>query len=470
MRPVRPRRLTAATGLLTVLGMAVSLTAVTGQAVTANATPASASGGRTPPPAGTTLPPTPEGAIRITQANLLSGQPDARFAADANSVIAGHPDFITYNEVPYRPDAVLAPPGYALFRTPGKYAGETPVAWRTDRWTPINQGTAMVNNRPGRLPGQKVEWGIRYANWVTLQGADGQVISVISAHLPPITSLTEGLQAEGLANIDVLADQLATVGPVLMAGDMNFNYRGPAQYPAELLAGFDLTPTYDLLGTHFPTGDHLGATIDYIFLRSATQFQTLAHYATELYSDHDAVTADLMLAAAPVPAVTFPAGSYTNAQPEASASRRSVNDLLIDIVDNTPARAQLRLTTTKLADKALIEAIRNAADRKVRVNLVVRRPNLKPVEEALLAQLGKNVRGKRWGRPCLEVCRKIESRGKLPQTRLTVETAGATQWLTVDVDKPLVFGSTKVLTTAKVETRKGRYKTASRWFDKLVER
>ena len=39
-----------------------------------------------------------------------------------------------------------------------------------------------------------MHWGIRYANWVTLQGTDGQVISVISAHLPPENEFTIGLQ------------------------------------------------------------------------------------------------------------------------------------------------------------------------------------------------------------------------------------------------------------------------------------
>ena len=101
------------------------------------------------------------------------------------TVLSNQPDFITYNEVPFRPDAILAPPGYALFRTPGQYTGETPVAWRTDSWTAINQGTTTVSYKKGQLPGQKVEWGIRYANWVTLQGIDGHVISVISAHLAP---------------------------------------------------------------------------------------------------------------------------------------------------------------------------------------------------------------------------------------------------------------------------------------------
>ena len=183
-------------------------------------------------------------------------------------MLSNQPDFITYNEVPWRHDIFLAPPGYALWRTPGEYTGATPVAWRTDKWTAINQGTTTVSYKEGKLPGQKVEWGIRYANWVTLQGVDGHVISVISAHLAPETEITMGLQEVGITNLGILANQLAASGPVLMAGDMNFHYNGALQYPRELLTSYGFTPTYDVTGTHFPTGDHRGATIDYVFLKA----------------------------------------------------------------------------------------------------------------------------------------------------------------------------------------------------------
>jgi len=217
------------------------------------------------------LPPPAPGVVRITEANLLSGQPAPDFQSDVATVLSNQPDFIAYNEVPYRLDGFLAPPGYALWRTPGQYTGETPVAWRTDKWTAINQGTTTVSYKEGKLPGQKVEWGIRYANWVTLQGVDGHVISVISAHLAPESEITMGLQDVGVTNLGILANQLAASGPVLMAGDMNFHY-GPLQYPRELLASYGFTSTYDVTGTHFPTGDHRGATIDYVFMKAASQF------------------------------------------------------------------------------------------------------------------------------------------------------------------------------------------------------
>src|SRR5512146_409912 len=50
--------------------------------------------------------------------------------------------------------------------------------------------------KTARLSWQHVAWGIRYANWVTLHDAYGRTISVISTHLTPIISITEGLQAK----------------------------------------------------------------------------------------------------------------------------------------------------------------------------------------------------------------------------------------------------------------------------------
>ena len=174
LRLVPARRLAAGLVLLTMAVVAAGLVVTS---------PASAREDLTTNARAVALPPPAPGVIRITEANLLSGQPAPDFQSDVATVLSNQPDFIAYNEVPYRLDSFLAPPGYALWRTPGQYTGETPVAWRTDKWTAINQGTTTVSYKEGKLPGQKVEWGIRYANWVTLQGVDGHVISVISAHL-----------------------------------------------------------------------------------------------------------------------------------------------------------------------------------------------------------------------------------------------------------------------------------------------
>jgi len=416
------------------------------------------------------LPAAAPGVVRITEANLLSGQPVADFQADVATVLSNQPDFIAYNEVPYRYDSVLAPPGYAIWRTPGQYTGETPVAWRTDRWTAINQGTITVSYKLGKLPGQKVHWGVRYANWVTLQGIDGHVISVISAHLAPDTEITHGLQEVGINNIGLLANQLAAFGPVLMAGDMNFHY-GPLQYPRDLLASYGFTSTYDVAGTHFATGDHRGATIDYIFLKQASQFSVLGQYNQELNSDHDAVTADLAFTDAPLSVpVSFSPGTYKNTPEGTRGARRAVLDLMVKAVDNTPTGAAIHLTTAKLGDKPLYRALRAAIEREVHVQVVTRRNNPSQQELNLMNVLGDKVWKKSWAVGCDEDCRAIESRGNLPQTRLLISQSGLTKALRIDADQPLVFSAAKELTTAQVWTSQATYDGAFKRFFLLVGR
>src|SRR5215207_3641603 len=56
------------------------------------------------------------GDITMIQANIYTGLSPERFQADVREVLAVQPDFVTYNEVPFRNDAVMAPDGYAIYR------------------------------------------------------------------------------------------------------------------------------------------------------------------------------------------------------------------------------------------------------------------------------------------------------------------------------------------------------------------
>jgi hypothetical protein len=303
-----------------------------------------------------------------------------------------------------------------------------------------------------------------------LQGVDGHVVSVISAHLAPETTITEGLQEVGVNNLGALANQLAAYGPVLMAGDMNFNY-GPLKYPRALLASYGFTSTYDILGQSFPTGDHQGGTIDYVFVKDASQFTVLGQYNQELNSDHDAVTADLAFTGTPgaVP-VSFLPGKYTNEPTGTRAGRRGVLDLMVRAIDNAPADAAIHLTTAKLGDKQIYRALRDAIDRGVHVQVLTRRTHFSQQEQNLMNVLGDKVWKKSWAVGCEEECRLIEGRGNLPQTRLLISQSGLTSALRIDADGPMVFSSGSTLTTAQIWTSQATYDGAFRRFFLLVGR
>ena len=134
---------------------------------------------------------------------------------------------------------------------------------------------------------------------------------------------------------------------------MNFHY-GPRQYPRALLASYGFTSTYDVTRPDFPTGDHRGATVDYVFMKAATQFTVQGQYNQELYSDHDAMTADLAFTAAPLAVpVSFTPGTFTNAPDgtRAAPPRHAGPDGQGG--RERPAGAAIHLTTAKLGDKTL---------------------------------------------------------------------------------------------------------------------
>jgi endonuclease/exonuclease/phosphatase (EEP) superfamily protein YafD len=410
------------------------------------------------------------GTVRMTQANLLSGQPINKLKRDVATVLGPRPDFVTYNEVAYRSDALLAPPGYALWRTPGKYKGANPVAWRTDRWTAIDQGTTMISNRRGREPGQSVEWGIRFANWVTLQGVDGRVVSVVSTHLAPMNSITEGLTPISVRRLGALTTTLSAAGPVLVGGDFNVHYK-EARYPRDLFEAFALTPTYDVVGRYFATGDHRGATIDYLFLNEASDFAVQGQYNTELNSDHDAITADLAFTepVGDMP-VMFSAGTVVNNPSGDRLARRAVLELMIRALDNAPRASAVHLQTKGLRDRRLTAALLDAADRGVHVQLVTRHERFNRQERQLQAELGWRTTHKSWVTDCVKKCRRLANAGRLPDTQLLVSKAGETPALLIEADAPAERGYARQQTAARVDTSKVAYDAAFRLFFKLIGR
>lgn len=413
--------------------------------------------------------------IRITQANLKSGERVSRFQSDVSTVLAGHPDFITYNEVPFRQDSVLAPPpGYALWRTPGQYQGETPVAWRADEWTDIAHGTQRLSNRKGRLKWQHVDWGIRYANWVTLRSLDGRTVSVVSAHLAPVISITEGLQPREVRHLGNLVNTLAAAGPVLVGGDFNMAYQG-SSYLRSLFDSFQMVPSYDALGAHFPTGDHHGATIDYLFLRQdplAPVLTFTGQHATELYSDHDAVTADLTWnTAAPGSTYRLVPGIVVSHPNGTHRQRRAVVRTMVQAVDHAPEGAAVHLTTTKLTTSAMVRALNRAVDRGVHVQLIIRARTMTPALRHFQELLGHRKYASSFAISCRAHCRAmVERRPHLAATELLVSAVGTTPAVWIRSDRGVTVKANRRVTTAVVTARQGAYDRAFRRFFRLADR
>lgn len=311
---------------------------------------------------------TTSGDVTVVQANIKSALTPERFQADVRKVLAGAPDFVTYNEVPLRQDWILAPEGYELHRTErNRYTKATAVAWRSDRWTAVDSGTFRISNYRKVPPRRNIKLGLRFANWVTLQSEDGRLVSVVAAHVAPLDKNMPDLLRRSVKRIRRLTGQLAEHGPVLVGGDFNVHYKS-GRYPRDLLTPADLVPSYDTLDSYFPTGDHHGATIDYVFARGEGMVGATEHYPMELRSDHDAVVVGLDWQADP-PLQTRRLVSDPTGDTE--AKRRAVK-ALVDTISGTTPGQELEVVGAALTLRPVFRRLKGAIDRGVHVRLTTR--------------------------------------------------------------------------------------------------
>jgi hypothetical protein len=396
--------------------------------------------------------PVEPGGVTMVQANIYTGLTVDKFQADVRTVLAQHPDFITYNEVMFRKDPVLAPAGYALYRsTKDRFTAETPVAWRTDRWTAIAHGTTMISDHRGKPPGRVVEIGRRDANWVTLRGVDGRVVSVVSVHTAPVDPHMPDLIRPSVTRLGALVDKLAPAGPVLVGGDFNVNYTSH-RYPRDVLAAHSLVPTYDELGSHFPTGDHEGATIDYVFKRDDHgDLAASSQRAVELNSDHDAVVAGFAWQ------TDAPASTRTitnNPRGDVAAQRVALRSLA-RVVRTAQPGGTVDVATRSLDAVAVVRPLRRALARGVHVRVVTASsvPTLR--EERLQRVIAGAGDAQSWLRRCTGACLSSWRSAGLPSGLvMTSDPSGV--WRTrADVDRALTWQMVESPTRLTISTGPG---------------
>jgi endonuclease/exonuclease/phosphatase family metal-dependent hydrolase len=387
--------------------------------------------------------------VRMVQANIKTGMPVASFQADVGKVLAQQPDFITYNEVMFRNDAVMAPGSYDIYRsTRNRYLAETAVAWNTAKWTEIDHGTKWLSDWRGVPPHKQVELGRRAANWVTLRGTDGRVVSVISVHIAPPTRGMPDLLRSSVSRLGTLVERLAPRGPVLVGGDFNVHYRS-GRYPRDLLTAAGLVPTYDTMGAYFPTGDHFGMTIDYVFDRGTDTLRADEQYPVELNSDHDAVVAGFTwqtdLPSQTRVVANNPAGD--------SASRRAALAAVVAGVRAAQPGSLLTMATTRLALPKLTRQLKRAVDRGVRVHVVIAGDTPTAYENGLAARMAAYGDSHNWLRRCVSTCLTTYDASGVPGGFLMVRTP-AGQW-THRYDASRRFGTELVQDRSRVRISTG---------------
>ena len=392
--------------------------------------------------------------VTMVQANILTGMSFDQFSSDLRTVHGHAPDFVTYNEVPYRQDQYLAPDGYALHRSKrNRYTAATPVAWRTDRWTKVNGGTFKISGYTQVPDGKHTKLGLRFANWVTLRSADGRQLSVVSVHLAPLFK-QDGKQVDllrpSVSRLGELVGQLAPAGPVLVGGDFNVHYKS-GRYPRDLFSASGLVPTYDTLGRYFPTGDHQGATIDYVLNRGADQLRAVEQHPDELKSDHDAVIGGFDWQ------VDAPAETevLTNDPDGPAAARRAVVTEMTRDIESAGPGMVVEVVTADLTLRGVYRRLVAAVDRGVHVRLTTRSEDLTRRERRLRRHVTGSGDAQSWVRRCRDECLQSWRDAGVPRGFVLVRDPSAGSRLRVDVNRNL--NRRIVANVSKMVTRTGRY-------------
>ncbi|GAB6983945.1 endonuclease/exonuclease/phosphatase family protein [Nocardioides pyridinolyticus] len=394
--------------------------------------------------------PTPAGSETVTmiQANILTTLKPAPFQKDARTVTSLLPDVISYNEVPFRHDVFLAPEGYAMYRDmSNRFTAATPVAWRTDRWTAVATGNQWISNWRGRPPGKQVELGRRTANWVRLQSVDGRVINVVSTHIAPPTRGMPDLLRRSIKSLDKLVAKLAPSGPVLVGGDFNVHYKS-GRYPRDLFDASRLTPTYDVLGTSFPTGDHFGNTIDYLFSRGEGQLTATNHYAVELKSDHDAVVGEYTWLVDAPATISSVRNKPSGTRPE----QRAVVKALTRAIDAAEAGSTVALRTSVFDLRGVLRSLRKALERGVHVQVMTANDAPTGRERTLGRAVAAHGDPDSWVQACGGGCLPSWREAGMPPALLMVGDA-AGEWTTrFDANRMVVSDLTAMPSRVKIQS------------------
>lgn len=402
--------------------------------------------------------------IRMIQANLRIGTPVRKFQADVRKVLGANPDIVTYNEVAHRHDAVLAPGKYDVWRAGGDYQGETAVAWNSRRWHAVDRGDTMLSFKKGKPKSQKYNWGVRYANWVTLSNKGGAKISVISAHFAPDTKYTRDLTKPSARRLGRLADRLGKRGPVLIGGDLNVSYHSK-KYPRGILTEHRIVPTYDVLQRRAITSG-TNVTLDYLMARGISRFGISHQFTLKLHSDHNAVGADFgLLPTSLKPTnVRFGVGRVMSEPNGTTSSRRVILRMAIKAIRSARKGAAIHLASRSLDAKQVVNSLIDAHQRGVHVQVLTGDRTKTAAERRLSSVLGTHVKHKNWA------VNRPGAFGKLPATALLVSRTGATPAFRLSSDVGLVPASAQGRKRATISATTSSYDPLFRRFFAAVGR
>jgi len=246
----------------------------------------------------------PNGQIKVAQANIMTSTSASGFKTQLDKVIARNPDFVSGNEWTTS-NAAIGRSGYKFYRnsdpaldraTLGE-ASAVVVMWKSDKWTKVDAGVKRVtfdsdvDYTLSDVRGVKHD-GKRVMTWVTVQDSNGSKVSFISTHLPvnpnkyAPTRERKILYQKGAERIAEKVKELAAVGPVILAGDLNAQKGddGP-WHPRQVFGNAGMESTHDSL-------PKVNAYVDYIFY-TKQDIKAVSHSTPFNLTDHPYLEANL---------------------------------------------------------------------------------------------------------------------------------------------------------------------------------
>lgn len=176
-------------------------------------------------------------------ANYSKNQRD-RFIGTMSKFSSSDPDFITLNEI--EPNVDTNYNTYKSFKKnyPNAKTSEDSalrILWNSDRWKKTGGDIKLIHEYetdPAKQIGRPMNWKDRYALWATFQNIqNGATASVIVTHWNTSATTHKARAKTQGENLKSLTQELSPKGPVLIAGDFNFQIgsAGEPHSPASIL-------------------------------------------------------------------------------------------------------------------------------------------------------------------------------------------------------------------------------------------
>lgn len=230
------------------------------------------------------------GHVRVASYNQRHAIPERQSRADLRRLIAARPGVIGLQEMSGRRQMLEDLPGWRAFQ-PRSESGQAavPILWDRAKFRRTAGGSYLASRptwvgRPGAGPATV---GAKWITYVNLRSrSTGRDFWVLNTHA--VASVDWGghpnrrhprrlaLYRRHMNAIRRLVPQLAAArpGPVLLAGDLNVDYRRDAQvrarmFPVVALSPVRLRSSWSILGPPGRGGTHGGRLIDYVLARGA---------------------------------------------------------------------------------------------------------------------------------------------------------------------------------------------------------